>query len=74
MATYIARFSSHEKKILKGGSIDLLSLHTFVEKVTVFCQADNQAQIPDDVSELFGIYAKNLADQGLFSAAAKYCR
>jgi len=70
--------SRYWKKLVEesrdGGSIDLLSLHAFVEKVTVFCQADNQAQIPDGVSELLGIYAKNLADQGLFSAAAKYCR
>lgn len=58
----------------KGGT-DLLALHNFVVKVSVFMRAvGSQAQIPDDVAELFSQYAKALAEQGLLATAARYCK
>mmetsp|Transcript_10890 Transcript_10890/g.16284 ORF Transcript_10890/g.16284 Transcript_10890/m.16284 type:complete len:1098 (-) Transcript_10890:198-3491(-) len=63
-----------DQTIDASGAPDLLSLHAFVEKVSIFCQAEPETKLPDEVSELFALYAKNLADQGLFAAAAAYCR
>eukprot|EP00566_Odontella_aurita_P002098 CAMPEP_0113542244 /NCGR_PEP_ID=MMETSP0015_2-20120614/9495_1 /TAXON_ID=2838 /ORGANISM="Odontella" /LENGTH=1078 /DNA_ID=CAMNT_0000442271 /DNA_START=104 /DNA_END=3343 /DNA_ORIENTATION=- /assembly_acc=CAM_ASM_000160 len=57
------------------GTTDLLALHAFIEKVTVYLQAlDNNTVLDSDVSELFFAYAKALSDQGLFAIASKYCR
>ncbi len=55
--------------------MDYLALHAFVEKVVVLKKTldDNACVIPPHVSNLFYEYAKALADQGLFVAAAKYC-
>ena len=62
----------------KDGSstIDLLSLHDFIEKVTVFAQAmdSSQYQLDDDVANLFANYSKALAEQGLLISASKYLR
>lgn len=55
--------------------VGFLALHTFVEKVSVFMKAlEPNYSLQDKVSDLFFQYAKVLADQGLFSTAAKYCR
>ena len=57
------------------GQLDLLALHDFVVKVTVFTKAmDASATLDDDVSELFSQYANALAEQGLLVTAAKYAR
>ena len=52
----------------------MLSLQSFVEKISIFCQADSVSNLPDDVSEIFALYARHLADQGLFTTALKYCK
>eukprot|EP00591_Stephanopyxis_turris_P009575 CAMPEP_0195525504 /NCGR_PEP_ID=MMETSP0794_2-20130614/25990_1 /TAXON_ID=515487 /ORGANISM="Stephanopyxis turris, Strain CCMP 815" /LENGTH=1054 /DNA_ID=CAMNT_0040655983 /DNA_START=104 /DNA_END=3268 /DNA_ORIENTATION=+ len=57
-----------------SGSIDVLALHSFVEKVTIFMQAPEvNAVLNPSVAPLFASYAKLLAEQGLLEAAAKYC-
>jgi len=58
-----------------NGGEDFIALHTFAEKVIVLMNAlDTGAEISENVSPLLFRYAKALADQGLFSTAAKYCR
>ncbi len=59
-----------------SSTIDLLSLHDFIEKVTVFAQAmdSSQYQLDDDVANLFAAYSKALAEQGLLVSASKYLR
>lgn len=57
------------------GSTNMLALHEFVIKVTVFLKAvGNRAELSGEVSDLFAEYAGALADQGLLVTAAKYCR
>jgi protein transport protein SEC31 len=60
----------------EGGTSDLLSLHDFIEKVTVFSQAldSSQYQLDDDVAKLFTDYSKALANQGMLVSAAKYLK
>lgn len=59
----------------KKGSTDLLALHDFVVKVTVFLNAvGNRAEVSEFVASLFSTYAGALADEGLLVTAAKYCR
>jgi len=59
----------------KNGGVDLLALHSFVVKVSIFLQAEASASVLDpDVAELFSTYAKVLSEQGLFPTAAKYSR
>ena len=61
--------------VQKKGSLNLLSLHDFVMKVSVFLQAvgPNATLEPQD-AEMLSKYAAKLAEQGLFVSAAKYCR
>ena len=64
-----------ERANKERGETDLLALHAFVQKVTVFLNAlDAKTTLDTDVAELFYKYAKALSDQGLFATAAKYCR
>lgn len=60
----------------EGGSVDLLSLQDFIEKVTVFTQAldSGQLDLDDDVANMFAVYSKSLANQGLLVPAAKYLK
>lgn len=60
----------------EGGATDLLSLHDFIEKVTVFTQAldSSQCDLDDDVAKLYSDYSKALASQGMFVSAAKYLK
>jgi len=55
---------------------DLLTLHDFVEKVTVFARALDSArlELDDEVAASFAKYSAALADQGLLVAAAKYLK
>ena len=55
---------------------DLLSLQDFIVKVTVFMQAldSSSRDFDDDVANLFAIYSKALANQGLLVAASKYLK
>jgi hypothetical protein len=55
--------------------LDLLALHDFVVKVTVFMKAvDSKVALDDDVAELFAQYANALSEQGLLVTAAKYAK
>eukprot|EP00579_Thalassiosira_antarctica_P000907 CAMPEP_0201876878 /NCGR_PEP_ID=MMETSP0902-20130614/8436_1 /ASSEMBLY_ACC=CAM_ASM_000551 /TAXON_ID=420261 /ORGANISM="Thalassiosira antarctica, Strain CCMP982" /LENGTH=1129 /DNA_ID=CAMNT_0048404213 /DNA_START=68 /DNA_END=3457 /DNA_ORIENTATION=+ len=59
-----------------GTTTDLLSLHDFIEKVTVFTQAldSSQVELDDEAANLFAEYSKALANQGLLVAASKYLK
>lgn len=58
-----------------SGSIDLLALQMFIEKVTIFLHAsDPSGVLEPDVADIFGKYAERLSAQGLLSTASKYCR
>jgi hypothetical protein len=59
----------------KKGSLDLLALHEFVVKVSVFLKAVGpSAKFEPEDAELFSMYAEKLSEQGLFVTAAKYSR
>ena len=59
----------------KKGAVDLLALHGFVVKVSIFMQsARNNMNLSPPIADLFTKYAEALAEQGLFATAAKYCR
>jgi protein transport protein SEC31 len=59
----------------KKGSLDLLALHEFVVKVSVFLKAVGpSAKFEAEDAELFSKYAEKLSEQGLFVTAAKYSR
>jgi protein transport protein SEC31 len=60
----------------RSSTTDLLSLHDFIEKVTVFAQAMDSShyQLEDDVASLFSDYSKALAEQGLLVSASRYLR
>eukprot|EP00578_Thalassiosira_sp_NH16_P006546 CAMPEP_0181106352 /NCGR_PEP_ID=MMETSP1071-20121207/16486_1 /TAXON_ID=35127 /ORGANISM="Thalassiosira sp., Strain NH16" /LENGTH=1086 /DNA_ID=CAMNT_0023189753 /DNA_START=165 /DNA_END=3425 /DNA_ORIENTATION=+ len=65
------------KNATEGGTdmTDLLGLQDFIEKVTVFMQAmDSSHELEDDVANLFAVYSKALANQGLLVAASKYLK
>jgi len=67
---------NNEEKSSATTTEDLLSLHEFIEKVTVFTQAldSSELELDDDVAKLFAKYAESLANQGLFVAASKYLK
>ena len=53
---------------------DLLALHEFVEKVTVFLSAVGPSvALTPDIEALYFKYSTALADQGLLVTATKYC-
>jgi protein transport protein SEC31 len=55
--------------------LDLLALHEFIVKVTVFMRASgSRTELSPEIADLFTKYARALADQGLLVSAAKYCR
>jgi hypothetical protein len=55
--------------------LDLLALHEFVVKVTVFMRASgSRTELSPEIADLFTKYAGALADQGLLVSAARYCR
>ena len=57
------------------GSIDIMALHNLVVKVTVFMMAaGSKSALPDDIAELFSVYAEAVAEQGLFAVASKYSK
>jgi len=59
----------------KKGFTDLLALHEFVVKVSVFMKAAGAKQtLSAEIADLFSKYAGALADQGLLVTASKYCR
>ena len=58
-----------------GGEMDLLALHEYVVKTSVFLQAvGTSAQLSTEDAAIFSKYAEKLAEQGLLVAAAKYCK
>lgn len=57
------------------GTSDVLALHEFVTKVSVFLEAVGPSAIlSEDIATLFADYAEVLAQQGLLVTAAKYAR
>lgn len=59
----------------KGGSMDWKALQDLVMKVTVFQNASaTLKELPHEVAECLSHYAQTLADQGLLSLAARYCK
>jgi hypothetical protein len=57
------------------GDLDLLALHDFVVKVSVFLKAVGPlATLEPEDAEIFSKYATKLSEQGLFVTAAKYSR
>jgi hypothetical protein len=55
--------------------LDLVALHEFVVKVTVFLKAAGpKEQLDPDIAELCSKYASALAEQGLLVTAAKYAK
>lgn len=55
--------------------MDLLALHDFVVKVTVFLKAAGpKGQLDPEIAELCSTYAAALAEQGLLVTAAKYAK
>jgi hypothetical protein len=57
------------------GDLDLLALHDFVVKVSVFLKAVGpSATLEPEDAEIFSKYATKLSEQGLFVTAAKYSR
>ena len=72
------KFTLQSAKMADDGTntTDLLSLHDFIEKVTVFTQAIDSSQVvlDDDAANIFTDYAKALTNQGLCVSAAKYLK
>jgi protein transport protein SEC31 len=53
---------------------DLLALHEFVVKVSIFMQAAGPSEaLTPEIEDLFTKYSKALAEQGLLVTATKYC-
>jgi len=60
--------------ILRGES-GCIALHNFIEKVTIFLHAIGASvNAPENISMLYDIYAELLANQGLYTNAAQYCK
>lgn len=58
-----------------GDDFDMLTLHEFVVKTSVYLQAvGSSAQLSPEDAKLFTTYAEKLAEQGLLVSAAKYCK
>lgn len=72
------KFTLQSAKMADDGTdtTDLLSLHDFITKVTVFTQAidSSQVELDDDVANLFTDYANALINQGMCISAAKYLK
>lgn len=63
-----------KEEISKHGGMNLMALHEFVVKVSVFLLAVGaSAQLSEGDAEIFSKYAEKLAEQGLLVTAAKYC-
>jgi protein transport protein SEC31 len=70
---WISQMKSANRKT--GGSMDWKALQDLVMKVTVFQNASTALQdLPDELAKLFSQYAQTLAEQGLLSLAARYCK
>jgi protein transport protein SEC31 len=68
--------NQYDRSALVGASPDLLALHEFVVKVSVFLQAAGATSSPltEEVEQLFTKYAQALAEQGHLVTAAKYAQ
>lgn len=56
----------------RGGETDVMALHAFIEKVTVFSQTETKYEFPPGVQAMFTQYAESLANQGLGNIGMKY--
>jgi len=60
---------------IKKGGTDLLAIHDFVVKVTVFLKAmDESTEIDPEISIVFAEYSRLLSEQGLLITASKYSK
>ena len=58
----------------KKGSDDLLALHDFCRKTSVFMRSNPNATLEPEIAAIFDKYAKVLSEQGLLVTAAKYAK
>lgn len=67
--------AQYEAELTDDETHNLLALHKFIEKVSIFMHAPEASRdtLTPETSNLFALYAKALADQGLLVTAAKYC-
>lgn len=69
------RFWRGQLQQANKNGLDIVALHEFVVKVSVFLMAVGpSATLEMEDSNLFSIYASRLAEQGLLVAAAKYSK
>jgi protein transport protein SEC31 len=62
-------------QLSKAEEYDHVALHNFAVKVAIFLQTGSRNHtLSEETSQILFQYAKILADQGLFPAAAKYCK
>lgn len=58
----------------RRGSDDLLALHDFCRKVSIFMRATRTVVLEPEIAAMFDKYAKVLTEQGLLVSAAKYVK
>mmetsp|Transcript_13418 Transcript_13418/g.19769 ORF Transcript_13418/g.19769 Transcript_13418/m.19769 type:complete len:1003 (-) Transcript_13418:151-3159(-) len=63
-----------KKQLGMRGTGNLLALHDFCRKVSIFIRANPNVVLEPDVAALFDQYAQVLAEQGLLVTAAKYVK
>lgn len=63
-----------KKQLEARGTNNLLALHDFCRKVSIFTRANPNAILEPDIAALFDQYAQILAEQGLLVTAAKYVK
>jgi protein transport protein SEC31 len=63
-----------KSQLEKKGANDILALHEFCRKTSIFMRASSGERLSPDVSVLFDKYADALAAQGLLVTAAKYVK
>jgi protein transport protein SEC31 len=63
-----------KQQLERKGTKNLLALHDFCRKVSVFMRATPNTPLPPEIAALFDIYAENLAQQGLLVSAAKFVK
>lgn len=73
--TWMLRSHIANPNLQKKGGLDMMALHEFVVRVSVFLKAVAPGTtLESEDAEMFSQYASLLAQQGLLVAAAKYCQ
>ena len=63
-----------KSQLEKKGTDDVLALHDFCSKASVFMRANPSATLEPEIAELFDKYSMVLSEQGLLVTAAKYVK